>query len=473
MQFLSRYKLFYPLFWVICLNFIFKSFIFPFFTPLPDYDTLEGLYLGNFSEFGNYKHPPLLNFTIQLIDFLWNRNILALSVVSQLYLSLVYIFTFKLAKEFTNHNNAILATILIGFFPAFSTTSHIFHQDIIIILPFVTSIYFYHKLLQKNNISSAIYLGISIGLGMLGKYFFAIQVFTIIFHAIFFTKLLKNPKIYLAGLISILTFSPHIFWNFANHFMIIDYVKSANINAGKLSPSALLLNGFLNVAIFVLLIGLLARKMPNFGSLKINKNLNLILYFGIFNLVILFIIMFAFGMEGKSRFLKMFMPIIPLFAIILINKNFEVKQVKQFFILIFIALLASHIVESFKSFSKNKLENQNFKQLAEEVELKWHEVCGVKPIKYFYSKADYRLSDFWFFFKDKPRYVPMSFANTPYLQEENYEKEGGVIIFNAFKEPLLKSNDIPDISKHSFFSHHFKKKEIENEFIIGFYCGKA
>jgi hypothetical protein len=38
---------------------------------------------------------------------------------------------------------------------------------------------------------------------------------------------------------------------------------------------------------------------------------------------------------------------------------------------------------------------------------------------------------------------------------------------------LLKSNDIPDIKKHSFFSHHFKKKEMENEFIIGFYCGKA
>jgi 4-amino-4-deoxy-L-arabinose transferase-like glycosyltransferase len=330
-QFLSRYKLFYPIFWIICLNFIFKSFIFPFFTPLPDYDTLEALYLGNFSEFGNYKHPPLLNFTIQLIEFFWNRNILALSLVSQLYLSLVYVFTFKLAKEFTNQNNAILATILIGFFPVFSTTSHIFHQDIIIILPFLTSIYFYHQLLQKNNISSAIYLGISIGLGMLGKYFFAIQVFTVIFHAIFFTKLLKNPKIYLAGLISILIFSPHIFWNFKNHFMVIDYVKSANINAGKLSPAALLLNGFFNVAIFILLVGLAARKMPNFKSLKINKNLNLILYFGIFNIVILFITMFVFGMEGKSRFLKMFMPIIPLFAIILIDKNFEVKQVKQFF----------------------------------------------------------------------------------------------------------------------------------------------
>ena len=453
-----------PVLFIILVNAIFKIFIFPLFTPIPYYDNLEAIYLGGFTEFGNYKHPPLLNFIMQTGDLISSRSIFFLHIIPQIYFALLYFFVYKLASKFVSRNMAIISTVFISFFPYFSVSSQIFAQDVILALPFVASIYFYVNFLEKNSLSQAILLGISIGLGMLGKYFFVVHALSIFIHAIFVAKLVKNPKIYIAGLVSLFVFLPNLLWLVNHDFIAIKYGYSTGGDAQRRASYSLFLNYLANITIFVVIIAILSKKLPKLKEVK----LNIISYFVIANGVILLAIMFFGDMHGKSRFLQMFAPILPLFAIIFVGANFTNRQTTIFTTVAIVLISISHIVECFKSRQKNKLENQNFKEMVKEIEAQWVKECGNVPIKYFFSRNSYMLGGIWLFFKDKPHFVPHSFAFTPYLSEEDYNKNGGIIIYNEFKkEPEIVDDGIKKIT---FKSHHFKKKNIENTFLVGFKC---
>jgi hypothetical protein len=279
--------------------------------------------------------------------------------------------------------------------------------------------------------------------------------------------LIKNPKIYISAIIALLVFSPHISWLVQNDFMPLKYGYNSGGDEKRHKFYFLAFNYILNVAGFVVLISILSKKLPKFSNLKSN----LISYFVFANLIILSCIMLIFDLSGKSRFLQIFSPIMPLFAIILVKPNFTIKQIKVFSILTLASITIAHIVECFKSEKKNKLENQDFKTMASKIEEGWKIECGEKPIKYFVSKNSYMLAGIWFFLKDKPHFVPHHFQNTPYLNEEDYTKEGGVIIYNEFKKDLiLNEEEDKGVKKVVLKSYHFKRKQIENNFLIGYKC---
>jgi 4-amino-4-deoxy-L-arabinose transferase-like glycosyltransferase len=155
----------------ITITLLLKLFIYPIFYPNLYMDNAEAIYLGTLFEWGNYKHPPLLNFIMQGFDLIFNRSIFAFYLLPQLYLLLVYYAVFQLAKKFTTTQNAILAVICLNFFDAFNTRSNILTQDTITMLPFVLCVYFYHNFLERNDYKNAILLGVTVGLGSLAKYF--------------------------------------------------------------------------------------------------------------------------------------------------------------------------------------------------------------------------------------------------------------------------------------------------------------
>ncbi len=67
--------------------------------------------------------------------------------------------------------------------------------------------------------------------------------------------------------------------------------------------------------------------------------------------------------------------------------------------------------------------------------------------------------------------MPHNFQNTPYLNEEDYKKEGGIIIYNEFKKDLILNEEEDEfVKKVVLKSYHFKRKYIENNFLVGYKC---
>jgi hypothetical protein len=260
---------------------------------------------------------------------------------------------------------------------------------------------------------------------------------------------------------------PNLIWLIKHNFISISYGYSTGGDEKRHNALFLASNYFLITLGFVAVLSILSKKLPSMQF----KKLNLIEYFVLSNFLILFFVMFFTGMAGKSRFLQMFYTIIPLFSCVIVKPNFNLKQIKVFCSIILVVISVSHFIECLKSTKKNKLENLDFKTMVLKIEEEWLKECGEKPIKYLFSKNSYMLGGIWWFLKDRPYFIPFNFANTPYLNYEDYIQNGGIIIYNEFKkEAITDDNENNDIKKIIFKVEHFKNKSISNNFLIGFKC---
>lgn len=462
---------------LFCVNLLFNVIIRPLFIPIPSSGMLEMLYLGREWQIGYYKHPPLTGWIVAGLEMLFKGNIFVFHALPQVYLMLVLFFVFKIAREFVSERHAIIATVMLFIYPAYGLSSDIFDTDTIIILPFIMSLYFYLKFLQKNNYLNAILFGVSIGLGMLGKYFFIIPALAFAVHAIFYAKLYKNIKIYIAGYIAFLVFLPNLYWLFTHDFIALKYgheISHDNPKArGLSSPIKFTLLQIINLLTAVVIAWVIFWQKPHFRKIKeILLRPTFLEYFTLFMIFILFIFTLTTGSYGKSRFLKPLVAILPIYAVSLFPMEISLKRFKAVLYFIFFAIVVAYLIVIISGGKKNKQENTNYPLLAESIEAEWQQICGKREIKYLLIEQNYTNGGaISIYMKKHPTIIPYEDFKTAayYANEDDYKKEGGVIVYNSVNS---KSNipskifKIQNKTKLSFF-----KNKYEREFKIGFNCG--
>ncbi len=180
-----------------------------------------------YPDWSHFDHPPMVGFVIWLFSLghyldgqLWMRLGAILLAAANTYL--IWQIGTKLKNQIVGWYAALLYTAsfytsIIGGLFIMPDTPQLFF--------WLLSLLFMVNIVQEKDINwqskrTMLLLGVSIGLGMLSKYtsvylWFGFLLFLLIHRRQWFARI----ELYLSGIISLLVFSPVIYWNFRNNFI--------------------------------------------------------------------------------------------------------------------------------------------------------------------------------------------------------------------------------------------------------------
>ena len=188
------------------------------FTELANDEAYYWLFSQNL-DWGYFDHPPMIALLIYLGSFIGGElGVRFFPILLQpLYL---YILWHIIKPAITTQKDAVLYFIICASIPILQLYGMIAVPDAAIL--FSTSIFLlaYKSFINKSNTLNTLLLGFSMALMAYSKYHGALVViFTIASNP----KILKNYKFYLAGIFTIILFSPHLLWQWEHSFVSFKY----------------------------------------------------------------------------------------------------------------------------------------------------------------------------------------------------------------------------------------------------------
>ncbi len=199
---------------VFFLTWLFLNLIQATATELFDDEAYYWVY-SNFLDYGYFDHPAMIAILIKLGYYLIPTE-LGLRLLILLMSTATLWMIEKLLKEKDDplfYCIAISMGILqIGGIIAVPDIPLLFFSTLFFLL--------YRRLLEKKNISNSIFLGVCIALMCYSKYH---GVLIVLFTIASNPRLLTSYHIYLAGLVSLILFFPHLYWQYRNDFPSVQY----------------------------------------------------------------------------------------------------------------------------------------------------------------------------------------------------------------------------------------------------------
>lgn len=197
-------------------------------------DSLEGIYWGSLADFGTPKHPPLAAWITYGVYTLFKTDF-SIYMLSQSFIIIGFIFIYKLAQYFLEPSKAILSVIVLEscWIYSYITGYYGFNPDVVLLLTLPAIAYYFYKSIYENKPKYWLLLGIFTGISLLDKYQTGFLIFGMIIWTIIFKReIFKNYYLYLAMIISLVIFSPHLLWLIKYDFFPMLYYgeKLATIN---------------------------------------------------------------------------------------------------------------------------------------------------------------------------------------------------------------------------------------------------
>lgn len=214
-----------PLIWLIIISSIIRVFLAQFIELGNDevYYFTYALY----PDWSHFDHPPMVGWMIQLFSFnqfMHSQVLLRLSAI--IFAAANTFLIFKLGEKVNNKTTGWYAALLYNASLYTSIIAGVFIMpDTPQLLFWILSLYLMVDILPEKTISRKsekkfLLLGLLIGLGMLSKYTSVFLWGGIFFYLVFHNRnWFKSLYLYLAGIISLLIFSPVLLWNKQHHFI--------------------------------------------------------------------------------------------------------------------------------------------------------------------------------------------------------------------------------------------------------------
>ncbi|MDP2157326.1 MAG: glycosyltransferase family 39 protein [Nitrospirota bacterium] len=181
-----------------------------------------------------YSKGPVIAWLISIGTFFFGNTVLGIRAFAVLLSALSSILLFRLGKELYDERTGLAAALLLQVVPLFSVFGMLLTIDSPFIFFWILSLYLFHRILRQELSTAGerassllwILLGISTGLGLLTKFTMAFFLFSAGLYCLFekdARRLLKTPGPYLGFLISMLVFSPAIFWNASSGWVTLKH----------------------------------------------------------------------------------------------------------------------------------------------------------------------------------------------------------------------------------------------------------
>ncbi|MBI5076079.1 MAG: glycosyltransferase family 39 protein [Nitrospirae bacterium] len=191
-----------------------------------------------------YSKGPVIAWLIRISTFFFGSTVLGVRAFAVLLSALGSILLFRLGKELYDERTGLASALLLQVVPLFSVFGMLLTIDSPFIFFWILSLYLFHRIVRQGlspgdtKASSLLWilLGISAGFGLLTKYtmaFFLLSAFLYLLFQKDARRLLKTPGPYLAFLISMLVFSPVIFWNASRGWVTLKHTAGqAHLHEG-------------------------------------------------------------------------------------------------------------------------------------------------------------------------------------------------------------------------------------------------
>ena len=190
-------------------------------------DVLETILWGDQPAWGYSKHPPLSGWIGGLFARASGHGDWAMYLAAQLCISIGIFFTFKLARLFFDRYRATVSALLLYFLFYYTPSWMKFSTYFVEIAIAPAAAYFLLRALRGDRLIDWVLMGVSCGLGLLNKYSFGLILLgfaLVVLTRADYRRRLTSPGPYLAALLCILVFLPHLKWLWENDFVCFQHV---------------------------------------------------------------------------------------------------------------------------------------------------------------------------------------------------------------------------------------------------------
>jgi hypothetical protein len=191
---------------------------------------------SKYPDWGYFDHPPLIAILIKAGYALFPNE---LGV--RLFPFVLHLLTLFTLEKLTKDQPRNLFYLIILSIAALQLTGFMAVPDTPLL--FSTAIFFlcYKWLLEKRDFTTSVLLGLSCALLMYSKYHGALVIlFTIVSNP----RLFLNYRIYVAGLVALVIFLPHLLWQYEHQWVSFRYhLLESNVNVYRLSYTLSYLTG--------------------------------------------------------------------------------------------------------------------------------------------------------------------------------------------------------------------------------------
>ncbi len=166
-------------------------------------------------EFGYFDHPPMIALMVKCGSFFF-RDELGVRIFPVVAISAALALTFLMAETL---NTVLFLTAILSIF-GLNILGFLALPDSPLLLFTALFFFIYKRFLYKETLLNSILLGFIMATLLYSKYQ---GVLILIFTLLSNLKLLRSSRFYLALLIGLLIFMPHILWQFKNNFVTVFY----------------------------------------------------------------------------------------------------------------------------------------------------------------------------------------------------------------------------------------------------------
>jgi 4-amino-4-deoxy-L-arabinose transferase-like glycosyltransferase len=192
-------------------------------------DVVEGLAWGHGWPVGTYKHPPLQAWILEIAAIVGGRHDAAIYATGAGCLLLTYIALWRMARMVLSPAVALAGIVTLAACFYFATTIPEFNPNVVQMPLFALCGWLFWRCYQQDRWWDWGLFGLCAGLGMLGKYSFALMLLSIGGFMVLepsARRLIRRPGAYLALFVGAVVFTPHLLWLVQSHWLPLDYATS-------------------------------------------------------------------------------------------------------------------------------------------------------------------------------------------------------------------------------------------------------
>jgi hypothetical protein len=196
-------------------------------TELQDDEAYYWVY-SRFPDWGYFDHPPMTAILIKM-----GYAIFPDELGVRLFPLLLNIFSLVLIEKLIDQKNQFLFYAIALSMAVIQLTGFVAVPDIPLI--FFTALFFfcYKRFLADYSFLNSLLLGLSVALLCYSKYHAVLIVFFVLLSNF---RLFTKYQTYVAGMVALLLFAPHIWWQYQHNWVSFRYhLFESNVNAYKIS----------------------------------------------------------------------------------------------------------------------------------------------------------------------------------------------------------------------------------------------
>ena len=337
---------------------------------------------SRFPAWGYFDHPPMISMVIK-----WGYSIFQNELGVRLICALFSLFTVIIAELLTDKKNPILFYTIVLSIGALQIAGFLAVPDTPLL--FFTALFFYcyRQYIANISLRTALLLGIAVVFLFYTKYHGLLIVF---FTLLSNLKLLGRWQTWFAGLVVLIFFAPHLYWQWENDWVSFRYhLFESNVSPYQISNTTDYLLGQLLLAGPLVSIILLPASLLFKPKTDIEKALK-------FTLIGIYIFFFISSFRGKVEAnwtMPVLIPLIVLSYQYLISKNSWLSPLRILALVSLVLIMAGRIylVQDLGPDNMIKSKFHNHKKWAKAIAEKTKNIPVV-----FYSSYQ-RSSLYWFY----------------------------------------------------------------------------